>query len=132
MTVLRENLTLDLHYASETTAGEKLAKLTVVIRDNTTGSEVHTSTLQRKGAVKGSFIYKTGYQNIQDASDPLLLKLETFFRTAGKDLFEELMAQVTEMFMFGLNANSTWMGTYGLRITSGAQLDTVVPDSVFA
>ncbi|EOC0120668.1 MULTISPECIES: hypothetical protein [Cronobacter] len=55
MTVLRENLVLDLHYASETTFGEKVAKLTVVLRDNTTGTEVHTSTLVREGKVQARY-----------------------------------------------------------------------------
>ena len=54
MTVKRENLTLDMYYASETENGDKVAKITIVLRDNTSGEEVHTSTLTRTGeATKG-------------------------------------------------------------------------------
>lgn len=130
MTVLRENLILDLYYASETTSGEKVAKLTVVLRDNTTGADVHTSTLLRTNAGEDD-VYSIGYQNISNASDPLLLNLEGFFRTAGKELFEKLMAKTNEMFASDLNPNSTWMGQHGLRIAYGVPLDGYIPESVF-
>ncbi|CZW02622.1 Uncharacterised protein [Enterobacter hormaechei] len=121
---------MDLHYASETTSGEATAKLTVVVRDNTTGTEVHTSTLVRKGTDKST--YAIGYQNISDASDPLLLKLEAYFRTVNSTMFESLMTKVNELFTSDLNPNSTWMGQYGLRISSGALVDDYIPESVFA
>ncbi|MCU2734160.1 hypothetical protein N8R00_21745 [Enterobacter hormaechei subsp. steigerwaltii] len=130
MTVLRENLTLDLHYASETADGQKVAKMTVVLRDVASGTEVQTSTLVRTGSEEGS-VYTIGYQNISNASDPLLLKLEDYFRTAGKELFEKFMAKTNEMFASDLNPNSTWMGQYGLRIVFGASLDEYIPASVF-
>lgn len=130
MTVLRENLVVDLYYASETTSGEATAKLTVVVRDNTTGTEVHTSTLVRKGTDKST--YAIGYQNISDASDPLLLKLEAYFRTVDSTMFESLMTKVNALFTSDLNSNSTWMGQYGLRINSGALVDDYIPESVFA
>lgn len=129
MTLLRENLMLDLHYASETASGKKVAKLTVVLRDNASGTDVHTSTLLRTGSEEDG-VYTTGYQNISDASDPLLLKLEEYFRTAGKELFEKLMAKTNEMFASDLNPNSTWMGQYGLRIVYGDKLDQYIPESV--
>ncbi|EIF8836116.1 TPA: hypothetical protein NV896_002048 [Escherichia coli] len=130
MTVLRENLVLDLHYASETTFGEKVAKLTVVLRDNTTGTEVHTSTLVREGEGE-SAVYTVGYQNISNATDPLLLKLEAYFRTADKTMFDKLMTRVDTLFTSDLNSNSTWMGQYGLRIVSSAMVDEFIPESVF-
>lgn len=56
MTVKRENLTLDMYYASETENGDKVAKITIVLRDNASGEEVHTSTLTRTGeATKGKY-----------------------------------------------------------------------------
>lgn len=130
MTVLRENLTLDLHYASETADGQKVAKMTVVLRDVASGTEIQTSTLVRTGSEEDG-VYTIGYQNISNASDPLLLKLEDYFRTAGKELFEKLMAKTNEMFASDLNPNSTWMGQYGLRIVFGASLDEYIPASVF-
>ncbi|EFO4453548.1 hypothetical protein ABSL22_002793 [Escherichia coli] len=131
MTVKRENLTLDMYYASETENGDKVAKITIVLRDNTSGEEVHTSTLTRTGeATKGK--YSVRYQSISNASDPLLIKLETHFRGADQTLFENLMKKVDAVYTSSLNTNSTWMGQLGLRIISGEKIDTIVPESVFA
>lgn len=131
MSVKRENLTIDMFYASETAKGEVVAKITVMIRDNESGAEVQTSTLVRTGTGEET-TYAVGYQNINDATDPLLLKLENHFRSVDKGLFEKLMEMVDEVYTSNLNSNTTWMGQYGLRITTGAQVETVVPESVFA
>ena len=131
MSVKRENLTIDMYYASEKAEDEAVAKITVMIRDNESGAEVQTSTLVRTGTGEEA-TYAVGYQNINDATDPLLLKLENHFRSVDKVLFEKLMEVVDEVYTSNLNSNTTWMGQYGLRITTGAQVETVVPESVFA
>lgn len=131
MSVKRENLTIDMFYASEKANGDKVAKITLVLRDNSTSLEVQTSTLVRTGTGEEA-TYAVGYQNINDATDPLLLKLENHFRSVDKALFEKLMEVVDEMYTSNLNSNTTWMGQYGLRITTGAQVETVIPESVFA
>ncbi|UTP20498.1 hypothetical protein [Escherichia coli] len=101
MTVKRENLTLDMYYASETENGDKVAKITIVLRDNASGEEVHTSTLTRTGeAIKGK--YSVRYQSISNASDPLLIKLETHFRGADQTLFENLMKKVDAVYTSSL------------------------------
>ncbi|HHR7811923.1 TPA: hypothetical protein ACS9TY_004912 [Salmonella enterica subsp. enterica serovar Typhi] len=130
MTVSRESLVMDLHYASEKASGEKVAKLTVVLRE-TIGGDVHTSTLIRTGE-EDTAVYSVGYQSVSNASDPVLLKLAAYFREENKEMFEKMMVQAEEVFDSGLNMNSTWLGQYGLRIASNIPLENHIPESVFA
>ncbi|HBL9085480.1 TPA: hypothetical protein LTX03_004624, partial [Enterobacter hormaechei] len=97
MTVIRENLVLDLYYASETTSGGKVAKLTAILRDSTNGTEVLTTTLIRTGTEE-DWVYTVGFQSISDASEPMLLKLETYFRGVDKEMFEKMMVKADELY----------------------------------
>ena len=126
MTVIRENLVLDLYYASETTSGGKVAKLTAILRDSTNGTEVLTTTLIRTGTEEDG-VYTVGFQSISNASEPMLLKLETYFRGVNKE-----MAKADELYTSHLNPSNTWLGQYGLRIVSNEPVETYIPESVFA
>lgn len=85
----------------------------------------------RKGDTSGGE-YEAQYQSIFDATDPLLLKIESYFRKVNKEVFETMMNMVNTVFASSLNTNTTWIGQYGLRITSGIPADTLIPESVFA
>ncbi|CAH3952092.1 hypothetical protein I9Y19_004054 [Citrobacter freundii] len=131
MTVIRENLVLDLYYASETTSGGKTAKLTAILRDSTNGTEVLTTTLIRTGTEEDG-VYTVGFQSISNASEPMLLKLETYFRGVDKEMFEKMMVKADELYTSYLNPNNTWLGQYGLRIVSNEPVENYIPESVFA
>ncbi|WP_098030488.1 hypothetical protein [Escherichia coli] len=131
MTVKREKLTVDVYYASETAEGKNVAKITVVTYNTETGAEVQASTIVRKGDASGGE-YATQYQSILDATDPLLLKIENYFRQVDEEVFETMMNMVNTVFASSLNTSTTWTGQYGLRITSGIPADTLIPESVFA
>lgn len=131
MTVIRENLVLDLYYASETTSGGKVAKLTAILRDSTNGTEVLTTTLIRTGTEEDG-VYTVGFQSISDASEPMLLKLETYFRGVDKEMFEKMMVKADELYTSYLNPSNTWLGQFGLRIVSNEPVENYIPESVFA
>ncbi|CDV89483.1 hypothetical protein ABT929_004213 [Salmonella enterica subsp. enterica serovar Uganda] len=131
MSILRENLTMDLFYASGKAGDANVARITVVVKDASTGIEVHISTLTRTGDEKNA-TYAVGLQTISDASDPILLKLETYFRNVDKGMFEKYMAKSNEVFKSSLNQGNTWLGQYGLRIASGVLVSEELPESVFA
>ncbi|EHN0545218.1 hypothetical protein ABJ926_004010 [Escherichia coli] len=131
MSVKRENLTVDVYYASESAEGKNVAKITVVTYNTETGTEVQASTIVRKGDTSGGE-YEAQYQSIFDATDPLLLKIESYFRKVNKEVFETMMNMVNTVFASSLNTNTTWIGQYGLRITSGIPADTLIPENVFA
>ncbi|EJN7415393.1 hypothetical protein NRW66_004580, partial [Escherichia coli] len=84
MTVKREKLTVDVYYASETAEGKNVAKITVVTYNTETGAEVQASTIVRKGDASDGE-YATQYQSILDATDPLLLKIENYFRQVDEE-----------------------------------------------
>ncbi|MEI9597212.1 hypothetical protein V5056_26040, partial [Escherichia coli] len=112
MTVKREKLTVDVYYASETAEGKNVAKITVVTYNTETGAEVQASTIVRKGDASDGE-YETQYQSIFDATDPLLLKIENYFRQVDEEVFETMMNMVNTVFASNLNTNTAWIGQYG-------------------
>ncbi|WP_411512034.1 hypothetical protein QM042_02145 [Escherichia coli] len=70
MTVKRENLTLDMYCAAHTENGDKVAKITIVLRDNTSGEEVHAG-MQRLAVEVTKGKYSVRYQSISNASELL-------------------------------------------------------------
>ncbi|ELV9858500.1 hypothetical protein QMR31_004157 [Salmonella enterica] len=131
MSVLRENLILDLFYASGKAGDANVVRITVVVKDSLNGNDLHTSTLIRTGDEK-SATYAVGGQTISDASDPILLKLETYFRSVDKAMFEKYMIRANEVFESHLNPGNTWLGQYGLRIASNVPASDELPESAFS
>ena len=60
----------------------------------------------RKGDASGGE-YATQYQSILDATDPLLLKIENYFRRVDEEVFETMMNMVNTVFASSLNTNTT-------------------------
>lgn len=135
MTYKATELVYDMYYASERTEdGGKVAKITVQIRDASVGLEKQISTLVRttpKDKAQPA-VYSIGAQTVMDGSDPLLVAIEGHYRASGKDLFETLMGEVTDFIETGIDNTSTWIGAYGMKITSGVTLDNYLPADVLA
>lgn len=135
MTYKATELVYDMYYASERTeGGDKVAKITVQVRDTNTGIEKQVSTLIRNTPKDKTqpATYGIGIQTVTEGSDKLLVGIEGYYRDSGKDLFETLMAEVTDFIESSIDNTSTWIGAYGMKITSGVTLDKYIPADVLA
>lgn len=135
MTHKVSELVYDMYYSSErTNEGDKLAKITVQIRDNKIGVEKQITTLVRTNPKDKSkpVTYAVGAQTIVSGSDALLVAIEGYYRNSGKELFDTLMDEVVEFIETGIDNTNTWIGMYGMRITSGIELGVYLPPEVLA
>ncbi|PHM69504.1 hypothetical protein [Xenorhabdus sp. KJ12.1] len=129
----RSNLAFDMYYSSgkNEAAGEKIAEITTIVRDRTTGEEVTTATFKRITSKDRSQKFDLGVIRLSRGNDQFCTSVIEHYRKDVEGQFKNLMADVSDVLESGLN-NSTWIGTYGLRIMGDISAENYLPESVLA
>ncbi|WP_454890010.1 hypothetical protein [Serratia quinivorans] len=131
MSFKRTDLVFDMFYASESDSGDKIAKITIQIRDTATGAPQQISTVHRRTAAgTKAKTYGVGLQSVTAGGDALLVGIEEYFRTDPKTTVEGLMAVVMDFLESSVDSSNTWFGVYGMKIISDGLLADYLPASV--
>ncbi|KMJ44985.1 hypothetical protein AB204_11620 [Xenorhabdus khoisanae] len=129
----RSNLVFDMYYSSgkNAAAGEKIAEITAIVRDRATGEEVTTATFKRITGKDRSQKFDLGVIRLSRGNDQFCTSVIEHYRKDVEGQFKNLMIEVSDVLESGLN-NSTWIGTYGLRIMGDMSAEQYLPESVLA
>lgn len=132
MSFKREDLLFDMFYASDTdpSTGDKKVTLTIQLRDAGATTQLLTQLTQVTAKATKVKTYGVGQQTIQNGSDPLLVAVESFYREDPKTVVTAAMDEVLDFIEGNLDAGSTWLGVYGMKIVSGAALSDYLPADV--
>lgn len=122
-------LVIDIYYAAFTDAEGPRQDITVRLRQETDtwSQNGNIATLSRR-LVGDEYIYKTGFQSISSPEKPELLIFEAYFRAGAEERFEMLMKRVESSFSGNLNSGTTWMESWGLRISNGIPAGDIIDD----
>ncbi|WP_275378634.1 hypothetical protein [Xenorhabdus bovienii] len=127
----RSNLVFDMYYASEknATTGEKIAKITTIVRDRATGEEVTTATFKRITGKDRSQKFDLGVIRLSRGNDLFCTSVIEHYRKDVESQFKNLMIEVSDVLESGLN-NTTWIGSFGLRIMGDIPAELHLPEDV--
>lgn len=129
----RDDLNISMYYASSTDAesGNKLATMTIEVRDTTPFLEpVLTSQLHCVTDKMKKKTYSVGKQSIANGSDPLLVAIEGHWRTGTEAQVKDLLAEVMDFISGSIGNETTWVGQYGLKVFENSPLVERLPESV--
>ncbi|KMK08169.1 hypothetical protein ABW06_24830 [Pluralibacter gergoviae] len=126
----RNDLTLSMFYASSTNDdGSKTAIITVQI-NAANADAVQTSQLLCITDNSKKETYVVGEQSIKDGSDPLLVAIESYWRSNTQAVVGQLMSDVLEFIAGNVSQGTTWLGFNGLSVFENEPLANRIPENV--
>lgn len=126
----RDELTISMFYASSTNDdGSKTATITIQV-NAANADAVQTSQLLCITDVSKQKTYVVGEQSIKDGSDPLLVAIESYWRTNTQAVVGQLMSDVLEFIAGNVSQGTTWLGFNGLSVFENEPLANRIPESV--
>lgn len=129
----RSNLVFDLYYGSRKneTSGDRIAEITAVVRDRSNGKDVTTAVFRRVTDAQRKKTYELGEVRMLLGKDTFCSAVIDHYRKNPQAQFDNLMTEVTDFLESGLN-NSTWIGTFGLRVMGDMDVAQHLPEEVLS
>lgn len=129
----RSNLVFDLYYGSRKneTNGDRIAEITAVVRDRSNGKDVTTTVFRRITDAQRKKTYELGEVRMLLGKDTFCSAVIDHYRKNPQGQFDNLMTEVTDFLESGLN-NSTWIGTFGLRVMGDMDVAQHLPEEVLS
>lgn len=71
-----------------------------------------------------------GKQSLANGSDPLLVAIESHWRSGTEAQVKDLLAEVMDFISGSIGNETIWVGQYGLKVFENAPLVDRLPESV--
>lgn len=123
-------LQFSLHYASETDSEKNISIILTANIHTTDGETQQLTQLICTTSPSGKKQYRIGTQKINDAGDPLLVAIESYWRKNTQECCIYLLEKAKQFIQGHLQQTNTWISMYGLVIVSNASLEEQLPESL--
>ncbi|HEK0674152.1 TPA: hypothetical protein ACKRSW_000030 [Proteus mirabilis] len=123
-------LQFSLHYASETDSEMNTSIILTVNIHTADGETQQLTQLICTTSPSGKKQYRIGTQKINDAGDPLLVAIESYWRKNTQESCVYLLEKAKQFIQGHLQQTNTWISMYGLVIVSNASLEEQLPEGL--
>ncbi|EPM0392621.1 hypothetical protein L1F92_002412 [Proteus mirabilis] len=123
-------LQFSLHYASETDSEKNTSAILTANIHTTDGETQQLTQLICTTSSAGKKQYRIGTQKINDAGDPLLVAIESYWRKNIQESCVYLLEKAKQFIQGHLQQTNTWISMYGLVIVSSASLEEQLPEGL--
>ncbi|WP_337135906.1 hypothetical protein [Proteus terrae] len=123
-------LQFSLHYASETDSEKNTSAILTANIHTADGETQQLTQLICTTSPTGKKQYRIGTQKINDAGDPLLVAIESYWRKNTQESCIYLLEKAKQFIQGHLQQTNTWISMYGLVIVSNASLEEQLPEAL--